>query len=231
MFTGCTTVSYQSHSPAGIAKLADYPIPIYTPETRIPRPCEVIGTLSINAGKFTMFGGSSDKEVKKVMQQAREKGADAVKFISIDKPDFANPNYRMTVNLLRYSDIWETVAISKREFQAYLDANRQNLDPIEGVWFSGGSISPHSLGIMRNKSKAGREFVGIILDATNPVWQTGTKKIDIHRGLQTGSYILTYYLDDFAWREIPIILGHKKQFAFTVQNADGEDTIIAYTKK
>src|SRR5712675_1147487 len=123
MFTGCTTVSYKSNSPVGSAKPADYPIPVYAPETRVPRPCEIIGMLSINAGKFTMFGGSSDKEVKKVMQQAREKGADVVKFISIEKPDFANPNYRMTVNLLRYSDFWETVAISKKEFQAYLDAN------------------------------------------------------------------------------------------------------------
>jgi hypothetical protein len=230
MLAGCTTVSYKSNSPVGVAKPANYPIPFYAPEMEIPRPCKVIGTLSINAGKFTMFGGSSEKEVEKVMQKAREKGADLVKLVSIDKPDFANPNYRMTVNLLRYSDTWETIAISKKEFQTYFDANRQKLDPIEGIWFSTGAISPHSLGIMRNKSKSGREFIGVILDTINPAWPPGAKKLDIRRGLAPGSYVITYYLDDFAPREIPIILGQKKAFAFGIQNADGEENVITYTK-
>jgi hypothetical protein len=230
MFTGCSTISYKSNLPDGIAKSVNYPIPIYTPESRIPRPCEIIGTLSVNAGKFTMFGGSSDKEVEKVIQKAREKGADVVKFISIDKPDFANPNYRVKVNLLRYSDIWETVAISKKEFQAYLKANRQNLDPIEGIWFSSGATSPHSIGIMRNKSKPGREFIGFILDGTNPAWPSGSKKIDVYRGLAPGSYTLAYYLDDFARREIPIFLGQQNTFALSIQDAEGEENVIVYTK-
>src|SRR5882724_9376397 len=161
--TGCTMTAYKSNSVAISAKPANYPIPIYAPEMAVPRPCEIIGTVSINAGKLAMFGGSVETELKRLMQKAHEKGADAVRLTDVEKPDFANPSYSLKAELLRYSTAWETVAIPENEFQAHLAANRQNLDPIEGVWFSGGQ-NPHSIGIVKNSSKPGRDFIGFILD-------------------------------------------------------------------
>jgi hypothetical protein len=231
LLAGCTTVTYKSNLTAIVAKPAGYPIPIYVQEENVPRPCIVIGTISIHPGDFTMFGGSSEAEIKKVMQKAYEQGADAVKLTAVEKPDFTNPNYRLTAELLRYTDIWESVTISNNKFQTYLDANRPNLDPIEGAWFSDGP-NPHLIGIMKNNSKPGRDFIGFILDSKNPDWPTGFKKIEIRRGPQPGSYVITYYLDDFAPREIPIILGRKKTFSVVIQKSDDEENVnvITYVK-
>jgi hypothetical protein len=229
LFAGCTTVTYKPNLTAIVAKPAGYPIPIYTEEMNVPRSCTIIGTISINPGDFTMFGGSSEAELKKVMQKAYEQGADAVKLTAIEKPDFTNPNYRLTAELLRYADVWESVTLSNKTFQTYLDANRPNLDPIEGAWFSDGP-NPHLIGIMKNNAKPGRDFIGFILDSKNQDWPAGFKKIDIRRGLEPGSYVLTYYLDDFASREIPIILGRKKAFSFVIQKSDDEESVITYVK-
>ncbi len=229
LFAGCTTVAYKSNLTAIVAKPAGYPIPIYTEEMSVPRSCTVIGTVSIHPGDFTMFGGSSEAEMKKVMQKAYEQGADVVKLTTIEKPDFTNPNYRLTAELLRYADVWESVTISNEKFRTYLDANRPNLDPIEGIWYSDGS-NPHSIGIMKDNLKPGRDFIGFILDSKNPGWPMGFKKIDIRRGLNPGSYVLNYYLDDFASREIPIILGQKKTFSLVIQKSDDEENVITYVK-
>ena len=93
----------------------------------VPRPVEVIGTVSVKNSSFTIIGGSVEAVMKNVMQRARQNGADAVQVTSIDKPDFENPNYRMTADLLRYSDEWETIGISENEFLAYLKRNRKSL--------------------------------------------------------------------------------------------------------
>ena len=103
----------------------------------------------------------------------------------------------MVADLLRYADVWETIAISTQGFANYLETHRQNLDPIEGVWDGTGTL-PHRIGIIRDNSKPGRDFVGFILNTTDPTWHEGYKKIDIKRGVQPGSYVLDYYLEDFS---------------------------------
>jgi len=228
-FTGCTSVTYKSHTAAGPAKPLGYPIPIYTEEMKVPRPCEVIGTVSVNAGQFTMFGGGAETELSKVMAEARQKGADAVRLTSKEEPGFTNPNFRLKADLLRYANVWETIPVSKGAFQAYLNANRRNLDPIEGIWFCDG-LNPHFIGIMKNDSKPGRDFVGFILYAHNPAWPAGMKKIDIRRGLTPGSYVLVYYREDFDRREVPIILGQKRSFTFVIVTGDEKDE-VNYTKE
>jgi len=228
-FTGCTSVTYQSHTAAGPAKPPGYPIPIYTEEMMVPRPFEVIGTVSVNAGQFTMFGGGAETELTKVLQAARQKGADAVKLTSKEEPGFTNPNFRLKADLLRYTYVWETIPVSKGVFQAYLNANRRNLDPIEGIWFCDGS-NPHFIGIMKNNSKPGRDFVGFILEARDLAWPAGMKKIDIQRGLTPGSYVLGYFREDFERREISIILGQRRSFTLTIYTGDEEDE-VNYTKE
>jgi len=229
ILSGCTSVSYKSNSAENPPKPENYPIPVYIEDQQVPRPCRVIGTLSVNAGNFTMFGGSPDTEMFKVMQSAHQKGADAVKITTMDKPGFTNPNYRIQADLLRYADVWETVGLSKTGFQKYLDSNRATLDPIEGFWYSGG-LNPHSIGIIKDKSKPGRDLIGFIIETQNPVWSEGMKKIDIRRGLEPGSYVLTYYLDDFARREAHILLKQQNSFAFMLEKADDNGKFITYTK-
>jgi len=229
IFAGCASVKYKPNTSARPAKPMAYPIPVYMAEMTVPRPCEVIGIVSINPGGLSMFGGSMETEMTKVMEKAHEKGADAVKFTSIEKPDFTNPNYRMTAELLCYTDVWETIPVSRKELQAYLDTNQPNLDPIEGIWYAGG-LGAHEVGIMKDHSTPGRDFVGFILNSKNPVWPTGAKKMDIRRGPKPGSYMLNYYFNDFDHAQISLILGGKRKFTFDYQKGP-DDTFVTYVKE
>jgi len=230
LLTGCSTVlTYKPNLPAGQAKPAGYPVPVYTERETVPRPCQLIGTVSISGGQFTMFGGSVESEMNKLMRTAWEKGADAVQITSVEQPGFSHSSFRLTANLLHYADAWETVPISAKEFAAYLETNQQHLDPIEGIW-EGYEVAPITIGIMRNTSKPGRDFVGFILDSDNPVWHKGYKKIDIERGPQPGSYIFDYYLDNFSKRETTIILGQSATFSLMIPTSGGEPDFISYYK-
>jgi hypothetical protein len=229
MLTGCgTVVTYKSNSPAGIAKPDGYPVPVYTDNMTVPRPFEVIGTVSVKNSGFTIGGGTVEDVMKAVMQRARQNGADAVQVTSIDKPGFSNPNYCMTADLLRYTDAWETVAISENEFRTYLRQNKKPLDPIEGIWFADSQYE-NRIGIMRNTSKPGRDFIGFVLKTDQPAWRTGCKKIDIARGKQRGIYNFNFYLDDFSQIGTTIVLADAAEFTVTIQAEDGNKT-ITYSK-
>jgi hypothetical protein len=189
----------------------------------------VIGAASIGGGQFTMFGNSAESEMKKLMRTAWQKGADVMQITSIEEPGFSRSSSRLTVNLLRYADTWEQVPISAAEFAAYLKTNQQQLDPIEGVW-DGDEVAPIRIGIMRNTSKPGRDFVGFILDSENPVWREGDKKIDIKFGPQPGSYIFDYYRDNFSRRETTVILGQNTTFSLMVPTSEEKPDFITYSK-
>lgn len=230
ILTGCSTVvTYKPNLSAGPVKPAGYPVPVYTQNQTVPRPCQLIGKVSIGGGQFTLFGGSVENEMKKLMQTAWKKGADAVQITSIRQPGFLHSSFRVTGNLLRYSDAWERIPVSATQFAAYLKANRQHLDPIEGIW-NGYDVAPVRIGIMRNTSKPGRDFVGFILDSENPVWREGYKKIDIHRGPQPGSYIFDYYLDNFRKCETTVFLRQNMMFSLMVPTHDQGLDLITYYK-
>ncbi len=231
LLTGCsTTVTYQAHLPAGPAKPEGYPIPVYTENMMVPRACVMIGTVSVGGGHFTMRSGSAEEETQKIIKTAWEKGADAVQVRSVEEPGYTSGNYRMVADLLRYTDAWETVAISRQGFANYLDTHGQSLDPIEGVWDGAGTV-PHRIGIMRDNSKPGRDFVGFILNTANPTWHEGYKKIDIKRGVQPGSYVMDYYLEDFNEKEITVILGQNVVFTLNMPISDEEADVVTYTKR
>jgi len=231
LLTGCsTTVTYQARLPAGPAKPEGYPIPVYTENMMVPRACVVMGTVSVGGGHFTMRGGSAEEETQKIIKAAWEKGADAVQVRSVEEPGYTSGNYRMVADLLRYADVWETVAITRRGFANYLDTHRQNLDPIEGVWDGTGSV-PHRIGIIRDSSKPGRDFVGFILNTADPTWHEDYKKIDIKRGVQPGSYVMDYYLDDFSEKETTVILGQNLAFTLNMPISDEDADTVTYTKR
>jgi hypothetical protein len=231
LLTGCSTVvTYQARLPAGPAKPAGYPIPVYSENMMVPRPCVVIGTVSVGGGHFAMRGGSAEAETQKIIKTAWAKGADAVQVRSVEEPGYASRNYRMVADLLRYADAWETIPITSQAFVNYLSMHRQSLDPIEGVW-DGTGTAPHRIGILRDHSRPGRDFVGFILNTADPAWREGYKKIDIKRGVQPGSYVMDYYLDDFSKREITVILGQNVAFTLNMPISDEDADIVTYTKR
>lgn len=231
LLTGCTTmVSYKANLPTGPAKPVGYPIPVYTESMAIPRPCKLIGTVSIGGGQFAIFGGSVESEMKKLMLTAWEKGADAVRITSVQPPGLLHSSFQLTADLLRYADTWETVPISAQWFADYLNVNRRHLDPIEGIW-EGHEVVPITIGIMRDTSKPGREFVGFVLKTENPAWPEGYKKIDIKRGPQPGSYIFDYYLNNFSKVETTVILGQNRTFSLMVPTSQEKPDFITYYKR
>jgi hypothetical protein len=230
LLTGCSTVlTYQPNLPAGPARPAGYPIPVYTQNMTVPRPSEVIGTVFIGGGHLAMRGGTAESETQRIIKTAWEKGADAVLVRSVEEPDYTSANYRMVASLLRYTDVWETIPISEPAFVKYLDSHRQTLDPIEGIWDGAGTV-PLRIGIVRDHSTPGRDFVGFVLGTANPTWRAGYKKIDIQHGIQPGSYVLAYYLDNFSKKEITVILGQRQTFTLNMPTSDEEADIITYSK-
>jgi hypothetical protein len=218
LLVGCsTTKTYKSSAAAGPAKPPDYPIPLYTENMLIPRPCKLIGRFSITDTEFTLFGGSIEDEMKTLMDMAHAKGADVVQIVSIQKPDFSSAHYRLSANLLRYADKWETVSISENDFLKYLQTHRQTLDPIEGIWTDG---SPDRIGIIKDTSKPGREFIGFKLDAALPSWQIGDKKMDIARDARPGGYRIKYYRDDFELAKTSVVLDRGVRFNFIIYKGD-----------
>jgi hypothetical protein len=219
LLTGCTTgKTYKPNMVAGPAKPTGYPIPIYNSDVRIPRPCQLIGEITIGDTGFTMFGGSAKDVMKSLMDIAHEKGADVVQVISMEKPGFTSQNYGVDANLLRYADTWETVAISEKDFLNYLQQHRQTLDPIEGIWSDG---SPELIGIIKDASKPGRDFVAFTLNPLLPSWQKGYKKMDIARATRPGAYGIRYYREDFGEADTTVLLDHNRAFSFIIRAVDG----------
>jgi len=229
LLAGCSSVSYKAVKAARPAEPPGYPIPVFTENMTVPRPCEIIGTASIGGSHFATFNGSAEGEMLKVLQIAHEKGADAIQIRSLQKPDFTIATYRLVVDLLRYTDTWETVPVSEKGFVQYLETNQRNLDPIEGVWDTFGPV-PHSVGIMRDASKPGRDFVAFILTTANPAWRSGYKKMDIRRGPQPGTYQLSYYLDNFSKRETTVILGRRMTFTLAIPRQNDDGAFVIYSK-
>ena len=227
LLAGCTTIkTYTPHTAAGPAKPADYPIRLYTEGQRIPRPCELIGELSIGDTEFTVSGGSAKGVMKTLMDTAHEKGADAVQITSMLKPDFDSANFRLEADLLRYSDVWESVAISENDFLNYLREHKGTLDPIEGIWSDG---TTDRIGVIRNTSKPGRDFIGFMLEVGSPAWKKGYKKMDIAHGKRPGTYGIRYFKDNFAIETTVVVLNHDRTFTFFVQDGD-EGYDMTFTK-
>lgn len=224
LLTGCTTaVTYKQQADAGPAKSADHPVFVYSQAMRIPRPFEVIGKVQVGDTGFTTVGGSLDDVMRKVVEKARDKGADAVQVTSVKAPDMWSTIYRVKANLLRYTDTWETIAFSEEKFMTYLKENARNLDPIEGIW-SEGAQNQYRIGIMKDTSKPGRDFVGFILSAKIPSWQRGYKKIDITSASQRGVYIFNYYLADFSQEGATVILGETLAFTIALHTPTRNDS-------
>jgi hypothetical protein len=221
-----TTKTYTPATAAGPAKPADYPIPIYSVDMRIPRPCVLIGEFSIGDTQLTMFGGDMKGVMKTLMDTAHEKGADVVELTSLKQPDFESAHFRVKANLLRYASKWETVSLSESEFLKYLQKNSAALDPIEGIWSDG---SPDRIGIMRDESKPGRDFIAFMLNVQLPSWQKGYKIMDIAHTDHQDGYSVKYYLPDFAVAKTTFLLEHGRAFSFIVNTEAGANE-VAYIK-
>lgn len=205
LLAGCTTVKYEPKAEAGPAKSPDQPVYVYSETMRIPRPYEVLGKIRVGDTPLTVTGGSLEGVLEKLRKNARQKGADALQLTSVEQPGFTSANYRVEANLLRFTDVWESVLIPDDELAAYFRTNASTLDPIEGVW-AGNDPAQSRVVIMKNNAKPGREYIAFVVSTRNPTWRKGDKKLDIVRGERQGVYRGSYYMDDYQEKRVAITL-------------------------
>jgi hypothetical protein len=191
-----------------------------------PRPCTILGELSIKRTPITVFGGSIDVEMQEVMEKAHAKGADAIQIVEIQKPGFSSADYQVEAKLLRYADVWERVALTETDLMAYLRKNQAILDPIEGIWSDG---LPNRIAILRDKSMPGRDFIAFTLSSDLANWLPGYKRMDIARSVAPDSYELKYYRDDFSSSDIIVTLDQNQRFQFILNSGD-QSFPITFTK-
>ena len=226
LIAGCTTVkTYVPLAESGPAKAKDYPIYLYNEKAAVPRPYEVIGTMSIRDTPFTMFGGSFEGELKTLRQNARLRGADALKLTAVEQPDFLHAKYRVTADFLRFTNGWENIALSEEAFRTYLNAPPEPLDPIEGIWSVNDAMRSR-VGIIRNNVRAGRDFVGFILKNDNPTWQPGDRKLELASGERPGVYRGTYYFDDYRRKVVAFALMGPRTNIFILPMPNDDPPII-----
>lgn len=224
-WAGCTTAKYESKSAAGPAKPAEYPIYVYSKRTPIPREFETVGTLRIGDTPVTMIGGSLEGVLKTLRQHARQKGADALQVTSVDAPGFTSANYRVEANLIRFTDVWESVRLSDAELAGYYATNAAALDPIEGIW-QGNDPTQSRVAVVRNNSKPGRDFVAFVLNKQNPTWQRGDKLLDLARGERAGVYRGNYYFDDYQTKPVAITLRGPPENRFVVHLPNDANPLV-----
>lgn len=219
LLAGCTTgKTYKPNMAAPPPKPAGYPIPLYNPDVRLPRPCQLIGQISIGDTGFTVSGGSLNGVMKSLMDIAHEKGADVIQVTSMEKPGFTSASYGVEANLLGYADQWETIILSETDFLTYLQQHQPTLDPIEGVWSDG---STELTGIIRDSSRPGRDFVAFTLRPRLASWRPGYKKMDIAHNPRPGAYGLKFYREDFAEADTTVLVDHNRAFTFILRAGDG----------
>jgi len=224
--TGCTTItSYKPQSEARAARAADYPIYVYPSETKVPRPYEVVGFMTIRDTPLTVFGGSLEGEIDELRTKARKVGADAVKLTSVEKPDFLHSKHRVEANIIRFRDEWETFPYTESEFAAYLEASRATLDPIEGIWSTTDAMQSR-VAIMKSSMPRGRDFAGFILNSSNPTWRRGDKKVDLKKGERPGVYRGFVYLDDYQRHPVAFTLRGAQTNTFFFKLSDDLPPII-----
>ena len=223
---GCTTVkTYVSNAKPGAARPADYPIYVYNEKSPVPRPYEIIGTMTISDTPFTVFGGTLEGEVDTLRQQARKRGADGLQITQVEPPDFFHAKYRMTGNFIRFTNLWESLPMTETELQTYLTAQQATLDPIEGIW-QVNDASRSRVGIVRSNARRGRDFFGFILATDNPSWAPGDKKIEFASGERPGVYRGAYYFDDYRRKTVAVTLVGTQTNHFLLQMPNDEPPVV-----
>lgn len=226
LLLGCTTTArYETKAPDGPAKPADYPIYVYEEGASVPRPYEVMGTMHIGDTPFTVMGGSLDSVVNKLLQAARQKGADAVQLISVRSPEFTTAHFRADANFIRFTNVWESLPLTAEYLQVYFKTNAAALDPIEGIWHASDRVQSR-VAIVKNHSKPGREFIAVILNTRNRGWRNGDKKADLRRGERPGVYRGTYYRDDYTEDRVAVTMRLSATNRFTVSRGEQEPVVF-----
>lgn len=82
--------------------------------------------------------------------------------------------------------------------ETWLRANRERLDPLEGIWYDRG----YRVAIIRDSAEIGRDFVAVMLTADSATWEPGMIRAEFAR-TSDGGYRVRHYLRDHGLRRGP----------------------------
>lgn len=89
----------------------------------------------------------------------------------------------------RLTEAAEQTGRTETEIRRYLDANKNRLDPIEGIWYNS---EGHRFGIVRDNKPGRRDFAAILLSEKVERWKVGQVKAEFKK-LPDGSYSNIFY--------------------------------------
>jgi len=93
----------------------------------------------------------------------------------------------------------ERVTLNQAQFRSYLDRNKQQLDPLEGIWED--ELGLYLVGITREKGKHPGELTGFVLQADSLFWMPGQIKMKLDG--KAGKYRLTAYYNRMHTLSVP----------------------------
>jgi serine protease Do len=122
---------------------------------------------------------------------------------------------------------WETVDISREEFESYLKS--KSLHPVEGVWKS--KEGDYKVGIKRDTNNIDRDFVSFILETDKKWWNYGEVKMKINKTASNSRYNIDYLMADHSVESITGTFTSDAKLEFKVpSNFTDEEFGVEFTK-
>jgi V8-like Glu-specific endopeptidase len=152
----------------------------------LPQEAKQIGSIEISDTGFTT-DCSQTKVVNLARTEASKKGGHAIKITNVNEPDLASTCYRINADVYRYpifsaSEDTDQLDVSKEEINEYLEENKDDLDPVEGIWtfseklvskISDGKVTNdniYDIAVVKSNFENRNEFDILIISSENKKW-------------------------------------------------------------
>lgn len=144
---------------------------------------------------YTGFNSTFELDISEKLEQARRKAVEEFKD-------------------------WETVNEDRASLRRYYDLNINNLDPLEGIWTSV-EENRYRIGIIKDTLNLYRDFVAIIVETENQLWQPKQVKIEFEKTAYPRFYTTTYYMSDHSKQGITSFINDIGILQIELKNPDG----------
>ena len=136
---------------------------------------DVVGRVSLGDTGFTTIGCGVNDIIPFFIGEARRTGATSFQVLRITPPDFFSTCWRGEAALLIRNDTpWPGATLVEADAREYLDENRDDLDPLEGIWVSQDARSRFLI------AQSDGEGLGAWqLESRDRLWQPGMVRAEI----------------------------------------------------
>lgn len=217
-FSCAPTVQYQGErkSRTKLSTISD--IIVFDQDGYIPSNANILGSVYIGDSGLSV-GCGFNEVIDIAKRKAIEEGGNAIQITEIKIPDFSSTCYRIRANILVLEEIkqpanWPYTKYTESDIKIFIDKNRSNLNPIEGIWNYNESgnwrnvateetgvipnHSPYRLAIIRSDKQPNYDFVAIILESEYMHWKTGSLKAYFRKTAYDNIFEGRWYMSDYS---------------------------------